>query len=254
MQYSKTKTYTYIILLLVIIASFLLANILLNAIEIEKFNILLAITIIFLIALNFLMFFIIYHQIQLNIDKDRTIEQLSNQLMTLTQPTTKKEEKKEEKIFNADEIAQQIIPQSTQNHTKKDFCEKLLINIGKIYSIVVGIIYIKDKKNQEFSVIGKYAYYSTEEIKPFYEGEGLTGQVAKEKKPILISNIPDDYIKVVSGLGIGNPKYIYIFPIFDKEEVIAIAELAFFEPVEERMRIVFEKLAFLIGKILPKLN
>ncbi len=37
-------------------------------------------------------------------------------------------------------------------------------------------------------------------------GEGLVGQAALEKKHIIFTNVPDDYIKINSGLGQASPK------------------------------------------------
>ena len=42
----------------------------------------------------------------------------------------------------------------------------------------------------------------------FAPGEGLVGQAALEKQPILLQNVPDDYIQITSGLGEAPPRNI----------------------------------------------
>ena len=46
----------------------------------------------------------------------------------------------------------------------------------------------------------------------FHAGEGLVGQSALERKPILISNVPDDYVQISSGLGQAKPLNIVVLP------------------------------------------
>jgi hypothetical protein len=43
-------------------------------------------------------------------------------------------------------------------------------------------------------------------------GEGLVGQAALEKKPILLTDVPDDYIRIGSGLGEAPPRNIIVLP------------------------------------------
>jgi putative methionine-R-sulfoxide reductase with GAF domain len=57
----------------------------------------------------------------------------------------------------------------------------------------------------------------------------LSGQVAKEGKMINIQNVPDGYIKILSGLGNATPSSMLIFPIKRNEEVLGVIELASFK-------------------------
>src|SRR5690606_24287712 len=60
-------------------------------------------------------------------------------------------------------------------------------------------------------------------------GEGIVGQAAFEKERILISNVPDDYIQITSGLGEATPRNIVVLPILFEGVVKAVIELASFE-------------------------
>ena len=63
----------------------------------------------------------------------------------------------------------------------------------------------------------------------FYMGEGLVGQCALEKQPILLKQVPKDYINIRSGIGEGSPSNIIILPVQFEEEVLAVIEIASFE-------------------------
>ena len=57
----------------------------------------------------------------------------------------------------------------------------------------------------------------------------LGGQAAFEKQRLLVTNVPDDYIQIVSGLGRGKPRNIVVLPILFEGQVKAVIELAAFE-------------------------
>jgi signal transduction histidine kinase/HAMP domain-containing protein/ActR/RegA family two-component response regulator len=57
-------------------------------------------------------------------------------------------------------------------------------------------------------------------------GRGLIAQAAQEKKPILITDAPPDYITINSGLGTARPASIVILPILFEDQVLGVIELA----------------------------
>jgi HAMP domain-containing protein/signal transduction histidine kinase/DNA-binding response OmpR family regulator len=59
-------------------------------------------------------------------------------------------------------------------------------------------------------------------------GEGVVGQVAFEKKRLLITNVPPDYVPIISGLGQASPRNIVVLPILFEGQVKAVIELGAF--------------------------
>ncbi|MFI0412317.1 HAMP domain-containing protein [Actinomadura sp. 3N508] len=62
----------------------------------------------------------------------------------------------------------------------------------------------------------------------FALGEGLVGQAAQERRPLLIADAPADYVKIGSGLGEASPVNIIVLPIVFEDEVLGAIELASF--------------------------
>ncbi|MFZ6008970.1 MAG: GAF domain-containing protein, partial [Bacteroidota bacterium] len=59
-------------------------------------------------------------------------------------------------------------------------------------------------------------------------GEGLVGQAAIEKHTIFMTQVPEDYITITSGLGQANPRSILIVPLQADDTVVGVIELASF--------------------------
>ncbi len=62
----------------------------------------------------------------------------------------------------------------------------------------------------------------------FRPGEGLVGQVARNKKSMILEDVPQGYLSVESGLGEIPPQVIYLKPILHEGRVIALLEMGLF--------------------------
>lgn len=93
----------------------------------------------------------------------------------------------------------------------------------------IGALYLVQGKNMLRMASG-YAYKKRKEIPDQFKfGEGLVGQAAIEKKSIFINNVPDDYIKINSGLGESSPRNILVTPFFYEDELKGIIEIGSFQ-------------------------
>jgi CheY-like chemotaxis protein len=98
----------------------------------------------------------------------------------------------------------------------------------------VGALYIF-KENQTFRLAGSYAFQHRKGLQnAFSLGDGLVGQAALEKKYILMTDCPADYISIQSGLGSAAPKNILVYPILLNDKVQGIFEFAAFKEFSER--------------------
>ena len=120
-----------------------------------------------------------------------------------------------------------------------------------------GAFYIMDNEANTpvLKLIASYAYKERKHVaNPLPLGEGLVGQAALEKKPILLTNVPDDYIQITSGLGEAPPRNIIVLPILFEGEVKAVIELASFLPFSQIHQIFLDQLAESIGVVLNMIS
>ena len=100
-------------------------------------------------------------------------------------------------------------------------------------------------------LIASYAYKERKHLNNVWHmGEGLVGQAAVEKKPILLTNVPPDYIAITSGLGEAPPRNIIVLPILFEGEVKAVVELASFLPFSQIHQTFLDQLQESIGVVL----
>jgi len=108
-----------------------------------------------------------------------------------------------------------------------------------------------DNVNMDLRLLASYAYQVRKGINNRIGlGEGLVGQSALEKKAILVTNVPGDYVQISSGLGQAPPLNILVVPILFEDEVSAVIELASFQPFSQIHRLFLEQLSGSIGVVL----
>ncbi len=137
----------------------------------------------------------------------------------------------------AEGIAQLTDLTRTQSDDKANtLYDRVVVHFVKYLEANQGGLYIVDRENEEEEVRLEacYAYdrkkYAQKTIAP---GEGLVGQVFLERQPIRLTEIPEDYVNITSGLGKANPRSLVIVPLMVNEAVEGILEIATFKVVED---------------------
>ena len=131
------------------------------------------------------------------------------------------------------------------NHNLKELSDIVLKEIIQYVEAIQGGLFILNNNKEQpiLELISSYAYdrkkYADKTIKL---GEGLVGTCAIEKLPIYLTDIPDNYVNITSGLGYANPKNIFIIPLIIDNTVFGILELASFTILEPYKKKFIEKI------------
>ncbi len=114
-----------------------------------------------------------------------------------------------------------------------------------------GAFFMMNSDRHALELISGYAYRERKGVPSrFALGEGLVGQCALEKKAILLTRVPADYVQISSGLGESSPLAIIVLPVLFEGEVKAVIELASFHPFSVIHQIFLDQLMESIGVVL----
>jgi CheY-like chemotaxis protein/HAMP domain-containing protein len=103
----------------------------------------------------------------------------------------------------------------------------------------------------ELRLIASYGYKQRKSVPAAFKiGEGLVGQSALELKPILLTQAPEDYVRITSGLGEAAPVSLIVLPVLFEEQVMAVVELGSFQRFTPTQQTFLEQLAESIGVVL----
>jgi transcriptional regulator with GAF, ATPase, and Fis domain len=131
----------------------------------------------------------------------------------------------------------------------KDILQAGLHAICKQVDAGQGAIYLATTKENARAVElnAGYALSIGESTTLSFEfGEGLVGQVAAGGSTLYIDEVPEGYIKIISGLGSASPKYLLIVPLKKGNQVIGVMEIASFTPISDDQRKFVEESALII--------
>ena len=96
--------------------------------------------------------------------------------------------------------------------------------------------------------MSSYAFNTRKQTSNRYKlGQGLVGQAALENEPIILTQPPEDYIQISSGLGNAVPEQIMVYPISFEGQVLGVLELGFFDAVDDRALTFIKKVSEPIG-------
>lgn len=85
-------------------------------------------------------------------------------------------------------------------------------------------------------------------------GDGLLGQAAKDGRPIVVHDLPHGYISLGSALGHGVPQHLVIVPLKSDNVVNAIIELGFVRPLQDSLKVLFDRESGSIGVAVQSAN
>jgi GAF domain-containing protein len=121
-----------------------------------------------------------------------------------------------------------------------------------------GGLYIlndESENNKYLELVSLFAFdkkkFENQKIKL---GEGILGQTFLEKETTLLNELPDEYVRITSGLGEANPRSLLMVPLKVDNNVYGIVELASFKIYQQHEIEFVEKLAETIASTLASVK
>jgi CheY-like chemotaxis protein/signal transduction histidine kinase/CHASE3 domain sensor protein len=113
---------------------------------------------------------------------------------------------------------------------------KAMSEIATYLNAHIGALYLAEKgEKPNLTLAASYAYTKRKNLSNIVKyGEGIVGQAALEKQQILLKNVPEDYIKVTSGLGERIPRFICVTPFLYEGRVKGVIEIGTLNEMTDR--------------------
>jgi PAS domain-containing protein len=108
--------------------------------------------------------------------------------------------------------------------------DSFIRELVKYLNAIQGGFFLLDESDKEkpiLKLMAAFAYNRKKYLeKSILLGEGLVGTCAIEKKTIHMTEMPEGYISITSGLGDAPPDNILLVPVLHEEELIGVMEIA----------------------------
>ncbi len=131
--------------------------------------------------------------------------------------------------------------------------QMVLSELAPLVNAQQGVFYVNTSSNGQplMKLLGGYAYKKRKNLaNEFHAGEGLVGQCTLERERILVTNVPNNYVYVSSGLGEAPPNNIVVLPVLFEGDVKAVIELSTFETFSDTHLTFLDQLTESIGIVL----
>jgi methyl-accepting chemotaxis protein len=162
---------------------------------------------------------------------------MRNELKKAADEEKRRKIKDEQRNWAAQGVAKfsDILRKNTNELDKLTY--DIISNLVKYTNSNQGGIYVVNDNDRDHLFIemkASYAYDRRKFITKQIEiGEGLIGRCYQEKEKIYLTEIPNDYIKITSGLGEDNPRALLIIPLIYNDIIYGFIEIASFRDYPE---------------------
>ncbi|MBD2231943.1 response regulator [Phormidium tenue] len=167
-------------------------------------------------------------------DQDETgiLTRTFNQMVTNLRETIRANEEQRWLKSNLADLSQQLQGQ----RSLETLAELMLTYVAPLVDAQQGVLYLLDPTSDppRLKLLSSYAYQARKHLSnEFKLGEGLVGQCALEKQRIVLTEVPQDYIQIRSGLGSAPPLTIVVLPLMFENAVKGVLELASFHRFDD---------------------
>ncbi|WP_400766218.1 response regulator [Methylosinus sporium] len=175
-------------------------------------------------------------------DKD----QLGKSLQAMTRALREAAERNDHQMWLAEQetaLAQAM----SGNPTMRELAQRVLALLCRALSAQVGAQYVAEDGGATLRLAGAYAGVSGMR-EQWRLGEGLVGQVALDKRRIIVTDIPEDGLAIHWGLGQTPPRHLLIFPLLHEGETRGVIELGALQPFCERRLAILDFVSSGVGQ------
>ena len=117
--------------------------------------------------------------------------------------------------------------------TLADFGQRLISGLVPVLGGGVAGFYILESDQSRLLRVASYGLADSAQVAvSFRLGAGLAGQCGSEKKPVVLTQLPPDYLRISSGLGSSAPVQATAWPLLSQDALLGVLEIASFRALK----------------------
>jgi len=122
-----------------------------------------------------------------------------------------------------------------------EFGRRLLSELVPIVGGGVACFYVFDEDASLLRRVAAFGLADRAAPDAFGVGQGLVGQCAHERRMLILSDLPPEYLRIESGLGGATPQQSVAVPLLAKGSVLGVLEIATFRVFGRRKQKLFDE-------------
>ncbi|MCC5921871.1 MAG: PAS domain-containing protein, partial [Cyclobacteriaceae bacterium] len=129
---------------------------------------------------------------------------------------------------------------NNQELSLKQLSELLISDLVRYLEADQGAIYLfhENDESTDFPYLQMVSCYAHDRKKKPFEnkirvGEGLVGQSIQERDTLFLSEIPEDYSYLFSGLGGSKPRFVVVVPVIYNDKILGVIEIGAFNEIND---------------------
>lgn len=163
--------------------------------------------------------------------------ELASSLMSMASKMQEISKEEKERNWATEGLAKFMDILRSQNDDTNELVDDIFRNLIRYMEMNQGALYLVNDEDPDdvfIELITCYAYNRKKHIqRKIALGEGLIGQVILEKETTYMTEIPEKYIKITSGLGEALPRNLLLVPLKIEDKVLGAIELASFKKIPD---------------------
>lgn len=123
--------------------------------------------------------------------------------------------------------------QMSDSSSLKDLSEKIIHFITPYVQAQLGYIYYADQPSETLTIMACYGHRKPKQDKVLSFSDGLAGQVASSKQPMIIKQVEGNELIIKTGSSMINASTIILMPLMHETELVGVVELVTTQPDNE---------------------
>jgi signal transduction histidine kinase/CheY-like chemotaxis protein len=118
----------------------------------------------------------------------------------------------------------------------------LFSRLSQSIPLLYGALYVAPNDHTRFVRVSGFALDAPDHVREFALGEGFVGQVAVERRPLVVPASEDDHVRVSTGMGTLTPHTLLFLPVVSQDVVVGVLELAPISALSDRQQALLDAL------------